>query len=216
MNNKNFYPTPRDLIQKMISGVKLEECKTILEPSAGKGDIVEYILNREVYRYRHKPKIDCIELDKDLQATLKGQGFKVIHDDFLTFDTFKKYDLIVMNPPFDNGEKHLLKALEIQKNGGSIICLLNAETLNNPFSNTRKDLARQLEEYGASIEFIQNGFTAAERKTDVETALVKVLIPPKEQESALFENLRQKETHTASDEEVSDVSKFTGKIILLK
>lgn len=51
-----------------------------------------------------------------------------------------------MNPPFSNGEQHLLKALELQKSGGHIICLLNAETLNNPFTLARKELLRVLEE----------------------------------------------------------------------
>ena len=34
-----------------------------------------------------------------------------------------------MNPPFSNGDKHLLKALKMQEKGGAIICLLNAETI---------------------------------------------------------------------------------------
>ena len=56
----------------------------------------------------------------------------------MTFYTYKHYDLIIMNPPFDNGDKHLLKAIDLQKNGGAIICLLNAETLKNPYSKYKK------------------------------------------------------------------------------
>ena len=99
-----------------------------------------------------------------------------------------------MNPPFDNGEKHLLKAIEIQKNGGAIVCLLNAETLKNDFSNTRKDLNRKLADLNAEIEFIQNAFTGAERKTNVETALVKIIIEKKQTESKFFEELKKEKS----------------------
>ena len=33
----------------------------------------------------------------------------------------KQYDLIVVNFPFSEGEKHLLKALNARKKGGAII-----------------------------------------------------------------------------------------------
>ncbi len=74
----------------------------------------------------------------------------IVHDDFLTFQSRKHYDLIVMNPPFADGEAHLLKAIELQKRwGGQIRCLLNAETLLNPYTNRRKVLQSQLAELGA-------------------------------------------------------------------
>ena len=101
----------------------------------------------------------------------------------------KKYDLIIMNPPFSNGDKHLLKAIELQEQyGGCIISLLNAETLNNTFSNTRKDLKRKLNEYDAQIEYIENAFYDAERKTNVEIALIKIILPVQEKESYIYNN----------------------------
>ena len=57
-----------------------------------------------------------------------------------------------MNPPFSNGDKHLLKALQMQEKGGNIVCLLNAETLRNPYTESRKELIRQLDKYDADIE----------------------------------------------------------------
>ena len=38
-----FYPTPHELIAKMLAPVIRQSCKTILEPSAGKGDILDFI-----------------------------------------------------------------------------------------------------------------------------------------------------------------------------
>lgn len=200
MINKNFYPTPVGLIEKMTRGLDLKEIQTILEPSAGKGDIVEYIENKlNSYYYstfnRNKYDIDCIEIDEDLRATLKGKGYRIVHNNFLSFNTMKHYDLIIMNPPFDNGDLHLLKALDLQQNGGAIICLLNAETIKNPYTNQRKELVQKLTDYNANIEYISDAFLNAERKTDVEVALIKVDIPKKDLDSIILNNLKQEETY---------------------
>ena len=42
MFNKDFYPTPKEVIMQMIDGINLNE-KVVLEPSAGKGNIVDSV-----------------------------------------------------------------------------------------------------------------------------------------------------------------------------
>ena len=195
-SNADFYPTPGHLIEKMLFSLDFNRIKSILEPEAGKGDIIEKIKKKEDSMSDRWQKvsfdIDCVEHDENLRHILKGKGYRLVHNDFLTYDTMKEYDLIIMNPPFSNGCKHLLKALEMQKrNGGAIVCLLNAETLRNQCSNDRKMLARLLEEYGAGIEYIKNAFTDAERKTDVEIALIKVQLPEIERQSFIFDGLKK-------------------------
>ncbi|HEX3047415.1 MAG TPA: DUF4942 domain-containing protein [Bacillota bacterium] len=196
-----FYPTTVNLIEKMLSGINLLEIGSFLEPQAGKGDIADYICEKwNQLRHRwsatdEKPDIDCIEIDANLRHVLKGKEYRVIHDDFLTFQTYKQYDLIVMNPPFSNGDRHLLKALALQEHGGRVVCLLNAETLKKPFTRTRKDLARKLAEYRAEIEYISRAFKDAERPTGVEVALIKVHIPAAENHSVIIEGLQSKERY---------------------
>ena len=195
-DNKDFYPTPQNLIDKMLCDLDFTLIKSILEPSAGKGDIIEALKKKEEIRSygynKYQFDIDCIEADQNLQSILKGKNFRVVYNDFLTYNTMKEYDLIIMNPPFSNGCKHLLKALEMQqRNGGAVVCLLNAETLKNPCTNNRQDLKRKLTEYNAKIEFIQDAFLDAERKTAVEIALVKVQLPEVQRESFIFEGLRK-------------------------
>ena len=190
--NEEFYPTPKSLLNKIFDGVDWKQVDTILEPSAGKGDIIEFIQNsEEAHRYHHNFEIDCIEKDPNLQAVLKQKGFRLVHDDFFTFHTWKQYDLIVMNPPFSCGDKHLLNALKLQEDGGNVICILNAETLKNPYSVTRQALALRLEDLHADISYMQNEFVSAERKTSVEIAVVKVSIPKKERDSRIFSELRE-------------------------
>lgn len=45
-----FYPTPESLLSKVFSGMDWNKIQTVLEPSAGKGDIVDYLQKVVPYR----------------------------------------------------------------------------------------------------------------------------------------------------------------------
>lgn len=209
-SDNQFYPTPKEFAKKILQGLDFAFIGSVLEPSAGKGDLVNALKEvcKEKYYSENKIDIDCIEIDKNLQHILRGEGFRVVYDDFLTFETYKKYNLILMNPPFDNGDKHLLKALKIQEDGGNIICILNAETIKNPYSNTRKELIKKLNEHNADIEYFQNIFSNSERKTNVEIAVVKVDIPQKGREkSEIYEKMKKaKGVDEINASEVTDLA----------
>ena len=196
--SEDFYPTPDKLLEKITAGFDWPLLNYFLEPSAGRGNIAEFIKKTKNEYYdkwnaKNEPDIDCIEIEADLRAILKEKEFRVVHDDFLTFHTYKHYDLIFMNPPFSQGARHLLKAIEVQEiSGGMIICILNAETIKNICTNERNLLSRKLKELNAEINFYQNAFSEAENPTDVEIAVVKVNIPVTERKTTIFETLREK------------------------
>lgn len=210
IDNKDFYPTPKHLIQKMFSCIDWNKVKTILEPSAGRGDLVEAItenLKNRQNRYNRKEKfdIDTIEIDNSLQMILKGKGYRLVHDNYLTFFTYKKYDAIIANFPFSQDDKHLLKAIEMQEStGGQLVCLVNSETIKNPYSNIRKQLTQKLEEYDAKIEYITNGFVNSERSTAVEVALIYISIDKKEYNSEILNSLKKDELHNTATNYTSD------------
>lgn len=120
MFSKNFYPTPPNIIQKMLSpytkGSYFDWKTKVLEPSAGKGDILDYIASK-MYSRNPRKNLFAIELDPNLQAILREKDYKVIGEDFLSCYYPHSFDLIVMNPPFDKGAKHLLKAWEVLQKG---------------------------------------------------------------------------------------------------
>lgn len=213
-DSRDFYPTPDDLAWKMVHGL-YSNCygwkhlpQPILEPSAGDGALARQI--HAVAEIRHDPKtgeidrydkskakefdLDCIELSSDFRAKLKKDGFRVVHDDFLTFRPCKKYAAVVMNPPFSTGAAHLLKALDVMKDGGKICCLLNAETIRNPYTNERKELVQKLDELKAEIEYIPDAFKSAARTARVEVALIRVEIPDKEPVSKIRLELHNETT----------------------
>ena len=201
--NKDFYPTPSRIAGKMIACVDWKRVRDILEPSAGKGDLVDAVtdallhsakLQKETcYDLKNRPEkfFDVIELDYNLRLILRGRGLRLVGDDFLQYRTQKRYDLVIMNPPFSNGAAHLLHAIELQKNGGQIVCLLNAETIRNPYTKERKLLQSLLTKYEARIEFISDGFRQAERKTDVEIAMIYLDIPRVRMESTILEGAKK-------------------------
>ena len=205
--NKTFYPTPEKLISKMWGKIKNKQRGIrILEPSAGKGNIVDYISEKEGSYYCGKTlDISCIEIDSEFQAILRSKKHKVIDSNFLSYSGTDRFDVIIANPPFDEGELHLRKAIDIMYSG-EIVFLLNAETIKNPYSNQRKDLVNKLSELNAEIEYIQNAFVDAERKTQVEVALVYIKIE-RNIEDDFFKNCKDAtDDHNIKIEQDSDIT----------
>ena len=206
--NKNLFPISDFLAAKMIQKI-VGYPETILEPQGGKGDLAEKVSEHWKHKH-HRPEIMTIEIDENLQAILRAKEFKVIDSDFLAFAGPDKFDLIISNPPFDDGDQHLLKAIDILYKG-QIICILNAETLKNPYTNTRKLLVRKLEELGAEIEFYQGAFLDAERTTSVDIALINIFVERNVEED-LFAGANDK-SQECQDTVKGDCALSTGKTI---
>lgn len=209
---KNFYPTPPALADKLMQGIDWNFAQSVLEPSAGKGDLARVAANKmynarrgfPVYDEHSKREaleqadIDCVEIDSFLRSQLENTGFRVVHDDFLTFETQKRYDLILMNPPFDRGAEHLLHALELIEHGGTIRCILNAETIRNPCTPARQRLLKALET-DSSIEYVSGAFADAERSTGVEIAIVHKTVVRKKPDSTIMEDMRKAPTYKTQE-----------------
>lgn len=223
-----FYPTPPSVARKMLADLDFRMIQTVLEPSAGKGDLI-MTMAQEYSRYghsRHTLDVDCCEIDPYLRSILKynfseekrrelidkdgrwsseanaleSVNARIVHDDFLTYRTYKHYDLILMNPPFATGARHLIRAIEMQKNGGGVVCLLNAETIRNPYTAERKLLVDLLNKYGAEIRYIEDAFSDdAERKAAVDVAIVRLHFIPEREESTIWERMKK-----AVDEDIDE------------
>lgn len=170
MFNKDFYPTPNNVIEMMLNGENINE-KIILEPSAGKGDIVDYLKNNGA-----KNVIAC-ELNADLKKIVQTKC-KVIADDFLTLksEQVSHVDMIVMNPPFSADEKHILHAFEIAPKGCRIIAICNTDTLKTYGYKVREQLLNVIEKYGQSVD-LGEVFNNAERSTNVSVSVVTITKP---------------------------------------
>lgn len=198
--NTELFPTPKEVIDLMLEPYvykpsaemlerrpewsrekQLDGRYRILDPSAGTGSILSHIqkeYDKQGAYGRWSNTYFAIEIEPDLRAILKEKGFNPIGFDFLEFQPDQYFDLVVMNPPFSEGVDHLLHAWDILPHG-DIVCLLNAETINNPYSKKRQLLAEIIETYGR-VEFFGPCFANAERPTQVEVACVWLNKPAKE------------------------------------
>lgn len=174
MFGKDFYPTPKEVFNEMwnaLGGSLAFGEKFVLDPSAGSGNLLTFI-NEKIGTYYKRPKaLHGIEIDANLRNVLNGKGLTVVHDDFLTFQTYYNYDVIIMNPPFSDGARHLLKAWEIAGNT-KIACLLNAETIENPYTAERELLAKIIADNNGTVKHLGNCFSMSDRKTNVDVVLV--------------------------------------------
>lgn len=194
MFDKEFYPTPYELVAEMAKKISWQHETHVLEPSAGKGDIVigvrEYL--KGIYK-NYSPNWNVIEQQEELRSILFSKGLSVVGRDFLTFNTADEYDVIMANPPFSNGAEHLIKMIELAENQSykdcQIVCLLNAETLNNTFSHNRTHLATLLEKYQAEVTFYDEAFKEAERQTNVAIAMVNVTVKHKDRDYSFIDEI---------------------------
>lgn len=164
--DKDFYPTPVEVIETMIFNQDIKN-KIVLEPSAGKGNIVDYLNDLGC-------KVLSCEKNNDLAEIVKGKS-KFLKNDFLdvTSDEVSHIDFIIMNPPFSQDVKHILHAWDIAPKGCAVISLCNWETIDNYYSGERRILRQVISNNGTS-QNLGNCFTESERKTGVEVGLVKL------------------------------------------
>jgi 16S rRNA G966 N2-methylase RsmD len=169
-NNPDLYPTPNDVIFSMLEGTEINN-KTILEPSAGKGNIIDYLNQNGA-----KEVLFC-ESNEDL-AHISSQKARFLQSDFLSLESSEvsHIDLIVMNPPFSADEKHILHAYNIAPAGCTIISLANLQTVENTFSASRKELKTLIDTFG-SFKNLGNCFENSERQTGVNIALITLQKP---------------------------------------
>ena len=167
MFSKDFYPTPKHVIDHMLHGIDVNG-KIVLEPSAGKGDLV-----KGIKEYGAKEVISC-EINNELRKIL-ANNCKVIANDFMTVtsDMVSHIDCIIGNPPFSEDDKHILHAFEIAPAACEIMMLCNWQTYHNDYSATRKQLRNIIATYG-SIENMGSCFDTAERTTHVKVGLVRI------------------------------------------
>ncbi len=155
----------------MLAGIDLTN-KVVLEPQAGKGNIVDYLNSwgaREVL---------CCEIESDLRSILEGKNCRVIKDDFLELrsEEISHIDMIIMNPPFSKCEDHILHAWQIAPPGCHIISLCNSNMVKNFYSGKRKEIITIVNEYGSRSNLGQV-FKDSERPTNVEISLLSIQKP---------------------------------------
>jgi hypothetical protein len=126
--NFQFFETPIYLIgilwlmvQQEQGGIQHDTIKRVLEPSAGRGNILKWM---KVQGWDP----DYCELMIENQQILFDKGYtRHVAADFLSYYPDTSYDLIIANPPFNKGQdiRHFKHMVEVVRDGGFIGCIMS-------------------------------------------------------------------------------------------
>lgn len=111
-----FYPTPKNLAEEVVTLAGVKESDQCLEPSAGQGAIADLL---------PKDRTTCIEISKVHCDILESKGYNTVQADFMEWND-NSFDVIVMNPPFSEGraQAHVEHAADLLNAGGRLVAIL--------------------------------------------------------------------------------------------
>ena len=89
------YFTTNEYLKKCVFELIINKSKLILEPSVGRGDLVDYVIKN-----KKNIKFDLNEIDKTIKLLESVKKKNVIYGDFLKQKIKKKYNTIIGNPPY--------------------------------------------------------------------------------------------------------------------
>ena len=166
-----FFPTPLPLIERMIALSSLKASDRVLEPSAGKGDILDVIKDQFP-----DIQLDAVERHSTLVKILILKGYNFVGSDFLAYQPEKKYDKIIMNPPFENGQDidHVSHALNLLKPGGRVVAIMGEGAFFRQFKKDTNFRELNTEKNAYISEPIKEAFKTAFMSTGVNVRMVAI------------------------------------------
>lgn len=177
-----LFPTPPDLARRMADEAGILAGRRVLEPSAGTGNLIRAAMDNAtgfdcfslVAVEQNYNLVQQLERQRNVTVYANSQNFRIVQADFLGcnpdhvgLETLGYFDVILMNPPFANGDdiKHIKHAITFLKPGGRLVAIC----ANGPRQN--EQLRPMIEEAGGTWEPLPAG-TFEESGTGVNTALI--------------------------------------------
>ena len=115
-----FFPTPRPVIDAMLRHAHIHKGMTVLEPNAGRGDLLDALRPLGVH-------LVAYELVAGLVEIVRGKGHTCRCADFLLVSPgdVPAVDVAFMNPPFERGmdRRHILHAHSFLRSGGRVVAV---------------------------------------------------------------------------------------------
>jgi len=181
-----LFPTPPELARRMAdeAGVTLAG-KRVLEPSAGTGNLIRAAIN-SACGFDNGLYVVAVEINSALALGLEEQrrktlyanerNFEVRCADFLALSSLSFpgeglgwFDVVLMNPPFQNAEdiKHIQHAMQFVKRGGILVAIC----ANGPRQN---DILKPTVENQGGIWEVLPPETFKDSGTSVNTVLLTI------------------------------------------
>lgn len=170
-----FWPTPAPLATHLATLAELRPGLRVLEPQAGKGDLVDALLALEP-----KLHVEVCEQNSRLREVLEAKGYRVIGNDSMALQG--EWDRVVMNPPFEGLADigHVQHAYRLLAPGGVLVAVMG----NGPFFRQElvaRDFRAWLEGMDAEVNTNDpDAFKVSTtgHSTGVQTRTVRIVKPP--------------------------------------
>lgn len=162
-----FFETPTEVVNVLISLADLKETDTVLEPSAGQGKIADAV-------HPLCFNVDLCEIMPENQEILKRKGYKLIGEDFTKFDSTRLYNKIIANPPFSKNQDidHVKKMYEHLLPKGKLVSVMGTSWMNGGIKK-QVEFRKWLQDVGAAITDMGAG-QFKESGTGVATVIVTI------------------------------------------
>lgn len=159
------FDTP-DLLAKMVVGLAgVEDGMSVLEPSAGVGNIANAIDAAGA-------DVTAVEIDEKRAAKLGNYAVHIT--DFLDLTPYQSFDRVVMNPPFAKQDdiRHVLHAHKFLRGGGKLVAIMSASVMfrDNKLTSDFRDFVSA---HGGTIDRLPEG-SFKESGTGVNTCVVTI------------------------------------------
>lgn len=118
-----YFPTPRAVIEQMLDHADIPDgpCD-VLEPEGGSGAILDAL--RET---APDARLTTYERHNSLRDVLALKGYALAGSDFMEAETGPRFDRVLMNPPFENGQdiEHVRHAFAMLRPGGRLVSIMS-------------------------------------------------------------------------------------------
>jgi len=165
-----FFPTPKDLVRQLVLMADIREEHRVLEPSAGKGDILDGLKDH----LGSSEQLVACEINPTLRELLELKGYTLLQANFL--EVKESFDRIVMNPPFENGQDvdHVQHALKLLKPNGRVVAIMSEGVFFRKFKK-ESEFRELLADKNAFVsDPIKGAFKNAFNQTGVSVRIVVV------------------------------------------
>ncbi|MBR8839138.1 MAG: SAM-dependent DNA methyltransferase [Stigonema ocellatum SAG 48.90 = DSM 106950] len=166
----DFFPTPESVCQQMIKLANIQQNWRILEPSAGSGNIAEWLIQTH-----SNIQLEVVEVNYILRQILQLKGFNLIGKNFLEFHPTHLYNACIMNPPFCELVEHIYHAWKLLISNGVLVSVVPESVF---FNRKYKTFKEWLKANNAYIEMVdKNAFLNSTNPTGVATRIIKIIKP---------------------------------------
>lgn len=172
-----YFPTPPEIVDRMIELADLDRNHLILEPSAGQGHISDEICTRlNIPPYE---MLVCEIIVENIHILYK-KGYRVVESNFLDLaeECHKQgveFDRIVMNPPFERQADidHVTAAFGLLASNDILVTIMSAGVLFRENKKTKEFRENIMEPHRTYLDRLPTG-AFKESGTMVNTILLRL------------------------------------------